>query len=80
MQNSQNNGASERNNSTVQDGYQALVQAGMFEEVREMREVIRYRPTREGFDYVGIELNPDYFAIAKERIAHAEHDLINMFG
>jgi len=33
-----------------------------------------------GFDYVGIELNPDYFAIAKERIAHAEHDLINMFG
>ena len=33
-----------------------------------------------GFDYVGIELNPDYFAIAKERIAHAEHDLINLFG
>jgi site-specific DNA-methyltransferase (adenine-specific) len=33
-----------------------------------------------GFDYVGIELNPDYYAIAKERIAHCEHDLINMFG
>ena len=33
-----------------------------------------------GFDYVGIELNSDYFAIAQERIAHAEHDLINVFG
>jgi site-specific DNA-methyltransferase (adenine-specific) len=31
-------------------------------------------------DFIGIELNPDYFAIAKERIAHAEHDLINMFA
>jgi site-specific DNA-methyltransferase (adenine-specific) len=33
-----------------------------------------------GFDYIGIELNPDYFAIAKERIAHTEHDLINLLG
>lgn len=33
-----------------------------------------------GFDYVGVELNDDYFSIAQERIAHAEHDLINMFG
>ncbi len=33
-----------------------------------------------GFEYVGIELDPDYFAIAKERIAHVEHDLINLFG
>lgn len=30
-------------------------------------------------DFIGIELNPDYFAIAQERIAHAEHDLINLF-
>jgi DNA modification methylase len=33
-----------------------------------------------GFDYVGIELNEDYYKIALERIAHAEHDLINYFG
>jgi DNA modification methylase len=26
----------------------------------------------EGFDFVGIELDPDYFAIAEQRIANSE--------
>jgi len=42
----------ERNNHKVRKGYQALVQAGIFEEVRETREVLRYRPTAAGFDYI----------------------------
>ena len=42
----------ERNNHKVREGYQALVQAGIFEEVRETREVLRYRPTAGGFDYL----------------------------
>lgn len=42
----------ERNNHKVRQGYQALVQAGIFEEVRETREVLRYRPTSAGFDYI----------------------------
>lgn len=28
--------------------------------------------TLEGFNFVGMDLNPDYFEIAKARIAHAE--------
>lgn len=42
----------ERNNHKVRQGYQALVQAGIFEEVRETREVLRYRPTAAGYDYI----------------------------
>jgi len=42
----------ERNNHKVRQGYQALVQAGVFEEVKETRQVIRYRPTAAGFDYI----------------------------
>ena len=42
----------ERNNHKVRQGYQALVQAGIFEEVKETRQVIRYRPTAAGFDYI----------------------------
>ena len=36
----------------TKEGYQALVQAGLFEEVRETREIIRYRPIAEGIDYI----------------------------
>ena len=67
----------ERNNHKVRQGYQALVQAGIFEEVRETREVLRYRPTAAGFDWIsgcGGE-TPHFNDIHKEQVRF----IINQF-
>jgi phage anti-repressor protein len=66
----------ERNNHKVREGYQALVQAGIFEEVRETREVLRYRPTAEGYDYIsGLSETPHFKEDRREQVRF----IINQF-
>ena len=66
----------ERNNHKVRQGYQALVQAGIFEEVKETRQVIRYRPTSAGFDYIsGLSETPHFKDDHKEQVRF----IINQF-
>ena len=67
----------ERNNHKVREGYQALVQAGIFEEVRETREVLRYRPTAVGYDYIsGLSHETPHF---KEDHKEQVRFIINQF-
>ena len=54
-------------NSGTKEGYDSLVQAGLFELVREIREITRYRLTDKGFDCLsGLSAMPDFEAEHRE--------------